>query len=188
MPSALPHRLTALAGIAAPASFVGGWLVAGARAGHGYDPLHDAISQLARVGSPTRPVMTVGFVGFGLLALPWAGRLARALDDRRLLASVGLAGVSTLAVAALPLGGPAGDGAHALAAGVGYVGMAASPLLGAAHLGDRARVASYTVGAVSAAALAGSLTGAYDGGLQRLGLGVVDCWFVAMAVRALRRP
>lgn len=180
-------RWAALTGIAAPASFVTGWVVGGARA-RDYSSLHDAISQLARVGAPTRPVMTAGFLGFGLLALPWARTLAGSLDDRRLLGSVGLAGLSTLAVAALPLGGPLGDGAHALTAGLGYVGMAVSPLLGAGSLTGRARAASYTVGAVSAACLAGSLFGAYDGGFQRLGLGVVDGWFIAMAVRSLRTP
>ena len=65
------RKLGALAGIAAPASFVGAWLVGGAQA-RDYHPVHDAISQLARVGAPTRPLMTAGFVGFGLLA-PWWG-------------------------------------------------------------------------------------------------------------------
>lgn len=180
-------RWAALSGIAAPASFVTGWVVGGARA-RDYSSLHDAISQLARVGAPTRPVMTAGFLGFGLLALPWARSLSRSLDDQRLLASVGLAGVSTVAVAALPLGGPLGDGAHAVAAGLGYLGMAASPLLGARSLTGQAKAASYAVGAVSAVCLAGSLSGTYDGGFQRLGLGVVDAWFVAMAVRSLRSP
>lgn len=178
-------RTPALTGILAPACFVGGWLVAGARA-RDYDPLHDAISQLARVGAPTRPVMTAGFVGFGLLALPWARTLSRSLGDQRLLGSVGLAGVATLATAALPLGGPLGDGAHAVAAGLGYVGMASSPVIGARSLTGKAKAASYAVGVVSAASLVGSLAGAYDGGFQRLGLTVVDVWFVAMAVRARR--
>lgn len=176
----------ALAGIAAPASFVGGWLIAGARA-RDYSALRSAISELARVGAPTRPIMTAGFVGFGLFALPWAAVLSRQLHDRRLLVSVGLAAVSTLAVAALPLGGPMGDGAHGIAAGLGYVGMASSPLLGATHLTGRARFASYATGAVSAVALLASLQGTLDGGLQRLGLGVVDVWFVARAVRVVRR-
>lgn len=180
-------KVTALAGIGAPVCFVTGWVVGGARARH-YSPLHDAISQLARIGAPTRPIMTAGFVGFGLLALPWARALARSLDDRRVLGSVGLAGLATLAVAALPLGGPLGDGAHALAAGLGYLGMATSPLLGARSMTGKAKAASYAVGAVSAVCLAGSLAGGYDGGLQRLGLGVVDAWFVVMAIRSLRAP
>lgn len=175
-----------MAGIGAPVCFVTGWVVGGARA-HDYSPLHDAISQLARVGASTRPVMTAGFVGFGVLALPWAAGLARSLGDRRLLGSVGLAGVSTLAVAALPLGGPLGDGAHAVAAGLGYVGMASSPLLAARSLTGRGKATAYVTGATSALCLVGSLAGSYDGAFQRLGLGVVDAWFVAMAVRELRR-
>ena len=182
-----PRRLATLAGIAAPASFIGGWVVGGARA-RDYDPLRDAISQLARVGAPTRPVMTAGFVGFGLLALPWAAALSKQLQDRRLLATVTMAGLSTLAVAALPLGGPAGDGAHAAAAGVGYLAMAVSPAIGARSLTGAARTASYLASVVSAASLAASLAGSYDGGFQRLGLGAVDAWFVAMAGHALRHP
>lgn len=180
------NRLLAVTGVAAPASFIGGWLVAGARA-HDYRPVRDAISELARVGAPTRTVMTAGFVSFGLLALPWARTLATALREPRLGWSVGLAALSTLAVAALPLGGPVGDGAHAAAAGLGYVGMAASPLLGARRLAGPARLASYAVGLVSALSLLGSLGGRYDGGFQRLGLTVVDGWFAVLAIALLRR-
>jgi len=41
------------------------------------------------------------------------------------------------------------------------------------------------VGAASAALLTGTLLGQGSGALQRAGLGVVDAWFVAMAVRVL---
>ncbi|MDQ3611104.1 MAG: DUF998 domain-containing protein, partial [Actinomycetota bacterium] len=59
--------------------FVGGWLVNGLRT-DGYDPLSDAISQLAREGAPTRAAMTACFVVFGLLLPVWAGTVARELD------------------------------------------------------------------------------------------------------------
>ena len=183
------RRLGALAGVAAPVSFVGGWLLAGARADR-YSPLRDAISQLARVGAPTRPLMTSAFVAFGVLAPVWAVTAARVLDAPGLRASVTTAGLGTLAVAALPLGASFGDTPHAVAAGVGYVAMAVSPLLGGRALGRAGRtapaLASYGVGAVSTACLAGSLTGTWDGGFQRLGLGVVDAWFVVLAARAFR--
>lgn len=183
-------RAALLCGIGAPASFVTGWVVGGARA-TGYDPLRDAISQLARVGAPTRPLMTAGFLGFGALAPFWARALATALDEPRLRTSVTAAAASTVAVAALPLGASFGDAPHVAAAGVAYVAMASSPLLGGralARAGHRRQAAaSYAVGAVSAAALVASLTGRYDGGFQRLGLTAVDGWFVALAVRELRR-
>jgi hypothetical protein len=96
--------------------------------------------------------------------------------------------VTTLGVAALPLGGPAGDGAHAAAAGLGYAAMALSPLLAGRHLQGRAQTVALAVGATSTALLSATLLGHGSGALQRAGLGVVDAWFVAMAVRELRGP
>ncbi|MDP9182888.1 MAG: DUF998 domain-containing protein, partial [Actinomycetota bacterium] len=125
--------------------------------------------------------------GFGVLAPVWGRTLGRSLGSPAVRAGVTLAGVATLGVAGFPLGGPAGDGAHAVAAGLGYAGMAASPLLAASHLPGKWKAASYAVGAASALMLAGTTLGHADGALQRAGLGVVDAWFVAMAVRELRR-
>jgi hypothetical membrane protein len=176
----LPRRVGALAGIGAPVCFVGGWLVAGARA-HDYDPLRDFISDLARVGVPTRPLMTAGLVGFGVLAPLWSRTLAAALDEPRLRVTVTAAGLGTLAVAALPLGASWGDAPHGVAAGASYVAMAATPLVGGAR-------ASYAAGLASAVMLTASTLGRYDGALQRAGLGVVDAWFVALALRELCRP
>jgi hypothetical membrane protein len=180
------NRLGAWCGIAAPASFVGGWLVAGAAA-RDYSPVDDHISELARVGAPTRPLMTAALVGFGVLAPVWGLALGRALRAPEVSAAVTAAGLTTLGVAALPLGGPHGDGPHAVAAGLGYVAMALSPLLAAPHLEGRARVAAAAVGATCAALLAGTLLDDGAGALQRAGLGVVDAWFAAMAVRQLRQ-
>lgn len=179
-------RVGAWCGIAAPSCFVTGWLVAGART-DGYSPVHDHISELARVGAPTRPLMTAALVGFGVLAPVWAATLGRSLGSTAVRLSVTAAGVTTLGVAALPLGASYGDTPHAVAAGLGYAAMALSPLLAAPHLTGRWRQASYTVGAASAALLTGTLLGQGSGALQRAGLGVVDAWFVAMAVRELRR-
>jgi hypothetical membrane protein len=187
----LPRRVGALAGIGAPVCFVGGWLVAGARA-HDYDPLRDFISDLARVGVPTRPLMTAGLVGFGVLAPLWSRTLAAALDEPRLRVTVTAAGLGTLAVAALPLGASWGDAPHGVAAGASYVAMAATPLVGGRALARRgqrrAARASYAAGLASAVMLTASTLGRYDGALQRAGLGVVDAWFVALALRELCRP
>ena len=166
-----------------------GWAVLGART-PGYEPLEDAISQLAREGAPTRPAMTACFVVFGVLLPVWAPVLARVLGVRALAPVVALAGLATLAVAALPLtraGSSGQDSAHAAAALTGYVAMALTPLLAARALGSSARTASLAVAAVSALALAGSVV-IGSGGLQRLGLTVVDAWHVALAVSVLRRP
>jgi hypothetical membrane protein len=182
----MDRRLGAACGIAAPVSFVGGWLVAGLRT-PGYSPISEHISELARVGAQTRPLMTTAMVGFGVLAPVWAATLGRSLGSAKVRAGVTAAGLGTLAVAALPLGAPYGDGPHAVAAGAAYVAMASSPLLAAPRLEGRARVASYLTGVASATMLVASTLGGPSGALQRAGLGVVDAWFVAMAVRELRR-
>lgn len=96
------RRTGALCGIAAPVAFVGGWVVTGLLT-EGYDPLQDAISQLAREGAPTRAAMTGCFVAFGVLLPVWAVVVARELEAAGLRAVVTVAGLATVAVAALPL-------------------------------------------------------------------------------------
>ena len=180
--------LGAACGIAAPVVFVAGWAVLGARTA-GYEPLEDAISRLAGEGAPTRTAMTLSFVAFGLLLPLWGRTLARELRVPALAPVVAVAGLATLAVAALPLtreGGSAQDAAHAVAALTGYVAMAATPLLASRGLGRWAREASLLVGLTAAYALAWSaVTG--SGGHQRLGLTVVDAWHVAVAAGVLLR-
>lgn len=190
----IPRTVAAGCGIVAPLAFVGAWLVGGLRT-DGYDPLADAISQLAGEGAPTRVLMTTGFVVFGLLLPVWAWQLGRELDSKALRNAAAAAGVATLVVALLPLTreeGQTQDTLHAVAAGVGYVAMALTPLLAAGPLRrmgyDRAAGSSAVVGVVSALALVGTaLVADRSGGLQRLGLGVVDLWHVATAVWVLRR-
>lgn len=192
---AVPVTLAAACGIGAPVAFVGGWLVNGLRT-PGYDPVTQAISQLARVGAPTRTSMTLAFLLFGLLLPVWASTLSRLLRAPALLPTVVVAGVATLAVAALPLTRQPGgtqDALHALSAGTGYVAMAVTPLLAAValrRLGQSvAAAASLAVGVVSALCLAATLTADASGLYQRLGLGVVDLWHVVAAALVLaRRP
>jgi hypothetical membrane protein len=186
-------KLAALCGIVGPTAFVLAWLVGGLQS-DGYEPLVEAISQLAREGAGTRPLMTAGLVAFGVLMPVWALALGRLLG-RAVAVAVVVAGLGTLAVAALPLtreGGQPQDVAHAVAAGTGYVGMALTPLLAAVALRrlghERAAATSTVVGVVSATALVGTLLVAdRSGGLQRLGLTVVDAWHVVVAVWVLRR-
>ncbi len=187
-------RWRAVCGVLAPASFVGAWAVCGALR-DGYDPVEQAISQLARVGTPDRLGMTAGFVGFGVLLPVFARELPGLLDaGTALRVSATAAGLSTLAVAAFPLqqeAGGARDALHAAIAGVGYLAMAASPGMAVGPLWRRGRrTAAYgsaAVSAVSAAALVASLTTGQTGLWQRVGLGVVDAWFASVAVWALRR-
>lgn len=179
----VPRRVGAVCGIVGPVGFVAGWVLAGART-PGYDPLRDAISQLAREDAPTQASMTLAFVVFGVLVPVWAPVLARALGVPALRPVVTVAGLATLAVAALPLtreGGGAQDTWHAVAAFTGYVAMAATPLVAARGLPPRPRAASLAVGLVSASALVASVVVDGGGGLQRLGLTVVDAWHVVVA-------
>jgi len=199
----LSDRAGAACGVVAPTAFVTAWAVGGVLRDDGYDPLHDAISRLAEVGADTAPLMTAGLVAFGVLVPVWARTLGDRLESAALRRVVTTAGLATLAVAALPLtreGGTTQDALHAVAAGTGYVAMAATPLVAAPLLRRRghrrAAAASVAVGLVSAASLVGTLlAGAVlgddgpvgSGGLQRLGLTVVDAWHVAAAAAVLRR-
>jgi len=190
---AVPRTVGALCGIAGPVAFVGAWLVGGLLR-DGYDPLEQAISQLAREGTPERSLMTAGLVAFGVLMPVWAVVLGRVLGSGAVRAAVVVAGLATLAVAALPLTREPGgtqDLLHALAAATGYVAMAATPLLAAGPLRRRghrtAATVSTAVGLVSASCLVGTVAlGSGSGGLQRAGLGVVDAWHVVAAAWVLR--
>ena len=189
------RRTGALCGIAAPVAFVGGWALTGLLT-EGYDPLHDAISQLAREGAPTRAAMTGCFVAFGVLLPVWAVVVARELEAAGLRAVVTVAGLATVAVAALPLSREPGgtqDLLHGVAAGTGYVAMALTPLVAAVALrrsGRRAAAAaSAGVGLVSAGALVGTLLVEGIGGVQRLVMTFFDIWNVVVAGWVLgRRP
>ena len=179
----LLRRALLAGGVVGPAAFVGAWLVGGLLR-EGYDPVSHTISRLAEDGAPTAPLMTAGFVAFGLAVPAYATQLR----PTALRVSATVSGLATLGVAATPLstaGGTLVDRLHLLAAGIGYAGQAASPLLGAQAL-PRPPLSRLT-GAVAAAALVASLLDADRAGLwQRLGLGLVDVWFVVLAVRLLR--
>lgn len=188
-------RLLAACGIAGPAAFVGGWLLAGGRT-EGYSPVAQPISDLAAEGAPTRALMTSAFVGFGVLVPLYARALGQALDSRAVTTSVALAGVATLGVAAFPLsveGGQTQDLLHAVTAGSGYAAMAASPLVGGLALlrlgRPRAARVSFVTSAVSAGALLASVApvGEATGLLQRTGLTVVDAWFASLAAALVLR-
>ena len=176
-------RALAIGGLVGPAAFVGAWTAAGLRT-RGYSPVSDAISDLAAIGASTRVLMTSGFLidGIGLSAFGLAMRST--VEGPAWIAAV-ITGVATLGVAAAPLGGGLGDGAHAAMAGLAYASISAAPLLAAGPLRRRGRTtwsrASLAVGAVSATALLASTAGPAHGFWQRLGLTVGDAWIVGIA-------
>ncbi|HEU0100715.1 MAG TPA: DUF998 domain-containing protein [Mycobacteriales bacterium] len=182
---------TALAcGIVGPAAFVGAWLVGGLLRAPDYSPVSQAISQLARSGTSTGPLMTAGFVAFGVLMPVYGAALYRRVG-RACGAATTLSGLATLAVAALPLsaaGGQPVDGWHAVAAGTGYAAQVLAPLAGGLRFaGARARAVSCAVSGLALVCLVGSVAlPDLTGLLQRAGLTVVDLWYVGVAVHLLR--
>jgi hypothetical protein len=183
------RRAARYAGIAGPAAFVGAWAI-GSAVKDGYSPVSDANSRLAEQGASTQPLMTAGFLGFGLLMPVFARGLGHTLGSRSVELAVSASAVATLAVAAFPLspgGGTTIDTLHNVAAGSAYAANVVGPLVAAPHLRTRAaRRASYALSAAMTAALVGSL--AVDdltGLLQRAGLTMYDGWAVALALTVL---
>ncbi len=176
-------RILASGGVIGPVAFVAAWSVAGAVGGFSF--VDDAISDLAAVGASTRIAMTIGFVLFGVGLIAFGLALRVVLDGPAWIAAV-VTGTATLGVAATPLGGWSGDGAHAACAGVGYASLAALPLLAARtmwRVGFRIwAIASVLAGVVAAVLLAASTLGPAHGLWQRLGLTVGDIWIVVVAV------
>jgi hypothetical membrane protein len=182
---------SALGGVIGPAAFVGAW-VAGAIRTPGYSSVDTAISRLAAVGASTRPLMTAGMITFGV-ALPVFSRALREEFGDAVAAAAIVAGVGTLAVAALPLDvSHSVDVAHGVAATIAYLGTAGMPALALGTLrrrgSDSAATLSVVIAAVSAASLAATTVGPAHGFFQRLGLTVADVWMVAVALTLLRRP
>lgn len=182
-------RVARFAGIAGPAAFVGAWAI-GSAVKDGYSPVSDTISRLAEQGASTQPLMTAGFLGFGLLMPVFARGLGQALGSRRVQAAVTASAVGTLAVAAFPLspdGGTTVDTLHLAAAGAAYVANVLAVVAAAPHLRTKtARRASYVLSAAMTAALVGSVASDdLTGLLQRAGLTMYDAWAVALALTVL---
>lgn len=193
MPTA---RSLAWGGIVGPAAFVSAWLAGGARK-RGYSPVDDAISRLAAIGASTRPLMTAGFVTFGVAVPVYALALRAAVPGPAWKLAAGT-GVTTLLIAAFPLGHSSTiDSVHATVAVVGYLTLAATPLLAARPLAAgghrRGARASVMVGVASGLCLAATTVGPVHGLLQRVGITVGDSWLAASALWILaggtaRRP
>jgi Protein of unknown function (DUF998) len=175
-------RRTGLGGAFGPAGFIGAW-VAGGAIKESYSPVRDAISRLAAVGASTRPLMSAGFVAFGVGVPIYASALRSQLAGPAWIAAA-IAGVSTIGVALAPLDrSSTGDTVHAVFAGVGYVGIAATALLSARQLAkigaiNWARLGLVT-GSVSAVCLLLSTTNTANGLFQRVGLTSGDVFLAA---------
>lgn len=176
-------RILRFGSLLGPAAFVSAWAASGVVTDRAYSPVLDTISRLAAIGADTRPLMTAGFVVFGLAVPASAVAWKRALGDRSWMLVVAT-GVSTLAVAALPLDrSDLVDRLHGIAAGAGYLTLAAIPLTARATLIRSGFARHATIGTavsiVSVTSLAVSLAVEQTGLFQRLGLTVVDLWLVA---------
>ena len=184
----LTTRPLALGGVVGPVAFVTAWAVCGART-DGYDPVDQAISQLASVHAPARAGMTAGLLAFAVGVVGFGLALRRVLPGPAWLSAV-LTGVATLGVAALPLDGPAGDDVHGAFAVAGYATLASAPLLAAGPFAERglttgARV-SVVCGVVSAACLTATTIDPVSGLAQRAGLTAGDAWIVVTALAVWR--
>ncbi|GAB7046937.1 DUF998 domain-containing protein [Catenuloplanes indicus] len=132
---------------AAPALLIGGWLLAESRQPAGFDPLRDAISDLAALDAADRQIMTAALIGVGLAHLVTAYGLTEVSRAGRLLIAVG--GAATALVAAFPL--PAGDGgsaAHTTAATVAFTALAVWPFTGGSRTTLLRRPATVIAGTV----------------------------------------
>ncbi|MDP9792414.1 putative membrane protein [Catenuloplanes nepalensis] len=114
---------------AAPVLLIGGWLLAESRQPPAFDPLRDAISDLAALDAADRHIMTAALLGVGLAHLVTAFGLTEVSRAGRLLIAVG--GIATVLVGAFPLpahGG--GSAAHTAAATVAFTALAVWPFTG----------------------------------------------------------
>jgi len=177
------RKWPAIGGLVGPAGFIAAWSLLGDRAS-GYEPVTDAISQLAATGAATRTAMTAGLVALGAGVGVHAVALRDHLPGYAWMAAAAT-GLSALGVAAFPLGGSVRDAVHGAFAGAGYVSLAALPILAARPLaarGDRslARLSTAT-GVLTAVCLAATVLDGGDGLLQRVGLTAGHLWIMASA-------
>jgi hypothetical membrane protein len=183
--SSSTSRFLAIGAIVGPVAFVAAWAIGAFVDDRDLSVVDDAISQLAHVDANTRWLMTAGFVAFGL-GVGTAAIGMRHVLGRAAAIALAVAAVSTLAVAALPLGvSDLVDRLHGIAAGIGYVALAAAPFASVRPLrrlgARRFAGASVIVAAVAAISLAATVVANATGAFQRIGLTVVDVWIVTAA-------
>lgn len=190
-------RIAAVAPVVGVSQFVATWVTL-AIVVEEHDPLHDAISELAALGAPHRPVMTGSLILFGLLVAPLGPLLWRALAPFGMPAAVlvGTNAVGTVAVGLVPCSpGCPGSAAsvldlgHLIAAIVSYAGLAGAPLatswaLRRADARPGLATTSLALGSVTAVGLLVLLSGVageWGGAVQRASTTTGDLWYVIAA-------
>lgn len=140
---------------AAPVLLIGGWTLAAALQPAGFDQVSETISDLAGLGATDRWVMTVALLGVGAshlttaLGLRPANRLGRA--------ALALAGIATVAVAAVPVTADSTPPAHTIAAGTAFLALTVFPALAGRSDKEAAALLRPVAAVVATAALAAAL-------------------------------
>lgn len=183
-----PPWWAVVSSLAAPVLLIGGWLLAQAVQPGDFDAVIQTISALAAEGTPHRWVMTAGFVGVGVAHLVTAAGLSVLRPLSR--ATLALAGVATLGVAAFPLHS-GGSSAHGVTATIAFVALALWPATTAARRTSWVvhPAVAFAVTAVSAALLvtfAAKNGGATRGAWERAVAAQQVLWplVVVLALRA----
>lgn len=125
MSAARPPWWAVVSALAAPVFMIGGWQLAAAVRGDGFDPVARTISELASRGAEHRWIMTLGFVGLGCAHVVTALGLSVLRRTSRVV--LALAGLCVLLVAAFPQPDRGSSAAHAAAATAGFVLLVAWP-------------------------------------------------------------
>ncbi len=184
---------TLTSAILAPILLIGGWTLAAALQPSTYDPITDTISALAGYAATDRWVMASALFGLGLCHIATAAGLPAAAVPGRLTQGVG--GISTCAVAFLPLSVVGSSIAHGIAAGMAFVALAIWPALawrtepGTPWVLTRtASVAATVVLLVLVALFEFTLAGGVIGGLtERLAAGAQALWPLIVVVVVRRQ-
>ena len=181
---------------AAPVLLIGGWTLAAALQPAGFDQVSATISDLAGLAATDRWVMTAALVGVGASHLTTALGLHPA--DRLGRAALALAGVATVAVAAVPVTTGGTPTAHTIAAGAAFLSLTLFPTLASGSARSTPALLRPTAGVLATATLAVALGwfafelstgGARIGLSERVSAGAQSLWPLAVVVssRAERR-
>lgn len=159
----------------APTALIGGWSLAAARQPSGYDAARDTISALAAHGAADRWIMTTALAVLGICHLATATGLTEAARAGRALLGVG--GVATIAVAALPQ--PAAG--HVPAAATGFVALALWPAASGVPGRRSARAATLGLLILLGWLFVELRYGQLVGASERVLAGAQACWPLAVA-------
>jgi hypothetical membrane protein len=117
--------VSVLSSAIAPVLLIGGWTVAAGRQAGGFDAVSRSISALAATDAGDRWIMTTSLAGVGVCHLVTASGLRASAAPGRAVLAVG--GVSTLLVAAFPLGPGGSPAMHTAVAAAAFGALAVWP-------------------------------------------------------------